>query len=147
MLSFCHVLAQEKKKALQALERQMVVGRGSGEWANMRWYQSDGETANSEAKTSELKEQKQETEGVNRKQWASGHLLLLLSCALLLWSVWLGDVGSGESLVGSVSGPPPGVLSPSSRDASSSGRETHLRLLPSDDCTPKTELQEFCSKM
>lgn len=92
--------------------------------------------ANSEAKPASAKVK--QTDGENRKQRAAGHLLLLLSCALLLWSVWLGDVGSGGSLVGS--GPPPGVLSPSSRETSSSGRETHLRLLPSDDCTPKTEL-------
>lgn len=86
---------------------------------------------------------------------SEGHLLLLLSCALLLWSEWLGDMGSDESPPSSASkcaGPPPGALlspppsPPSSRDASSSGRETHLRLLPSDDCTPKTQLQEVCSK-
>lgn len=68
------------------------------------------------------------------------HLLLPLSCALLLWSVWSGDAGSTESPPGSAS-----VLLPPSREASSSGRETHLRLLPGDGCTPKTQLQEFCS--
>lgn len=68
------------------------------------------------------------------------HLLLPLSCALLLWSVWSGDAGSTESPPGSAS-----VLLPPSRDASSSGRETHLRLLPGDGCTPKTQLQEVCS--
>lgn len=86
---------------------------------------------------------------MNSKQWARGHLLLVLSCALLLWSVWLGDVRSDESSMGSVSeraGPLPGVLASSSRDTSSSGRETHLRLLPNDDCTPKTKLVEFWSK-
>lgn len=111
-------------------------------WKTKRRANSEAKPASEEAKT--------QTEGVNRKQRAAGHLLLLLSCALLLWSVWLGDVGSGASPAGSASkcgGPSPGVLSPpSSRDASSSGRDTHLRLLPSDDCTPKTQLEELYSK-
>lgn len=74
-----------------------------------------------------------------QKQKGAGHLLLL-SCALLLWSVRLGDVGSAESPLGSVSERTSALLPPS-RDASSSGRETHLRLLPSDGCTPKTQLE------
>lgn len=64
----------------------------------------------------------------------AGHLLQLPSCSLVLWSVWLGEVVSGELLMGSVSerdGHPLDILCASSRDASSSGRETHFLLLPS----------------